>query len=102
MRLHELSDKAKEDINEITDYTVERYGVNQMFQYIQRLETAADELADGYGHYKQYPDVHPLLRAKHCQKHYIFGVLRGNKPMLVIAIFHERMNLIEQVKHRLP
>ncbi len=101
MPLYVLSDNASIDLDEITEYTHENHGVAQTLKYIDSLEKCAVNLATGHGHYKELPEIHPRLRVKHCQHHYIFGVIRKSHPMLVVAILHEGMKIIERVEKRL-
>lgn len=101
MPFYELSDDAETDLDGITKYTYENHGVAQTLKYIDHLDECANNLAMGNGHYKALPEIHPQLRMKHCQHHYIFGVITKSSPMLVVAILHERMKLIERVKMRL-
>lgn len=98
---YELSLDAEEDLHEVVMYTLRRWGADQVRSYTQELESGMEALANGYGHYKTLEDIHPALRVKHCQHHYLFGLMREGLPMLVIAIFHERMNLLAQLKNRL-
>ena len=101
MPSHELSADAETDIIEITAYTYENHGLTQTLKYIDNLEKCAAKLATGDGDYKELLDIHPQLRAKHCQHHHIFGVMRKFQPMLVVAILHERMELIIRLQKRL-
>ena len=101
MLSHELSDDAEIDLSEITEYTYKNHGATQTLKYIDNLEECAANLSTGHVHHKELSDIHPQLRIKHCQHHYIFGVMRKSRPMLVVAILHERMKLIERVKKRL-
>ncbi|EGD59322.1 DNA gyrase inhibitor [Novosphingobium nitrogenifigens DSM 19370] len=39
-----------------------------------------------------------MARIEH---HYVFCLLRGNDPPLIVAILHERMDLIQQLGDRL-
>lgn len=99
--VYELSTEAKQDLDKIIEYTIEKHGVPQMFKYIDQIEQVAEELAAGFGHYKELKNIHPQLRVKKAQKHYIFGLMRGKNPMLILAIFHEQMDLMKRLKTRL-
>lgn len=101
MPSYQTSDAAEEDLQEIMEYTLTRHGEKQAFQYIDDLEECTENLARSYGHYKEIHGLHPGMRVKHCQHHYIFGIMREHAPMLVIAIFHERMDLLVRLKDRL-
>ena len=101
MSSYKLSEDAAADLDEITDYTFENHGVAQTLKYIDMLDECATNLSIGHGHYKELPELHLKLRMKHCQHHFIFGVVREAESMLVVAILHERMKLIERVQKRL-
>jgi toxin ParE1/3/4 len=96
-----LSYEAENDLEKIIEYTNKEYGVAQTLKYVDELETCAESMASSYGHYRELLNIHPRLRMKHCQKHYIFGVMEENKPMVVVAIFHEKMQLMKRLKNRL-
>jgi len=38
---------------------------------------------------------------KHCKKHYLFALSEPDKPLLIIAVLHEQMDLINRLKNRL-
>lgn len=41
------------------------------------------------------------LRVKQAESHYIFCLARTGRPALILAILHERMNLMARLKRRL-
>ena len=45
--------------------------------------------------------VYPGLRSVLCQHHYIFSLTRQNAPAVVLAVLHERMDLIARLRNRL-
>lgn len=98
---YEISLSAEEDWREIVNYTLDQHGEIQTRKYMQELTNCIDNLANGVGHYKKMDDLHIGICLKHCQHHYIFGLTRKNKPMLIVAVFHERMDLIKQLVKRL-
>ncbi|MDY6785470.1 MAG: type II toxin-antitoxin system RelE/ParE family toxin [Cyanobacteriota bacterium] len=97
----ELTPYAEEDLADITEYTVNNHGIAQAKEYITALERCAESLANSYGYYRELKNIHPRLRAVRCQHHYIFGMMRAGKPMVVIAIYHERMDVLRRLKTRL-
>lgn len=92
---------AKNDLDDITEYTFQKFGYEQSLRYVANLESCAEDLADGFGSIKEMQYIVPKLYAKHCQHHYIFGLKSINKPMAIIAILHERMDLIKRIKARI-
>jgi toxin ParE1/3/4 len=98
---YELTAYAEEDLANITEYTVNHYGIAQARDYVAALERCAENLASGSGYYRELKNVHPRLRATRCQHHYIFGMMRTGKPMAVVAVYHERMDVLRRLKTRL-
>lgn len=45
--------------------------------------------------------IFPALRVAHCEHHYVFCLLRANEAALIVAIFHERMDLMARLADRL-
>jgi toxin ParE1/3/4 len=43
----------------------------------------------------------PGLRVAACRKHYIFCMHRADAPAQILAILHERMDVIARLKSRL-
>jgi toxin ParE1/3/4 len=101
MNLYLISDVAAEDWQDIVNYTLTQYGEAQTRKYMSALEKGIEKLALAEPPYKNLDSLSSGLRSIHCEHHYIFAVMRANAPMLVIAIFYERMNLMVQLKNRL-
>ncbi|WP_075342481.1 type II toxin-antitoxin system RelE/ParE family toxin [Tenacibaculum agarivorans] len=96
-----LSFEAELDLENIVEYTIRKHGEDQILKYVTQLQEDTEQLALGMGHYKQLTDIHPKLRMVKSGKHYVFGITRENDLMIVIAILHERMNLVQRLKNRL-
>lgn len=96
-----LSQKAEEDLRLIIKYTVKKHSHAQARKYSSQIERGVLELSQGRYHYRSLPETHPDLRYTRCEHHYIFGLYRRNQPILIIAILHERMDLIKRVEGRL-
>ncbi|WP_228765665.1 type II toxin-antitoxin system RelE/ParE family toxin [Sphingopyxis solisilvae] len=60
-----------------------------------------EKIVDGKQAGKDLSEIHPGLRAVHCQHHYIFCLPRENAAALIVAILHERMDLMTRVAGRL-
>ena len=65
------------------------------------LEKSMDRVALGQGVFKDMSALYPTLRMVHFEYHYIFCLPRGDAPSLIVAIFHERMDLMARLKERL-
>ena len=98
---YRLSKSAIADLKNIINYTRQSFGENQLKKYISTLEECARSLAMNKGLVRRLPDIHPDIRYLYCSHHYIFGITSGKSPFQIIAIFHERMDLMSRLKSRL-
>jgi len=70
-------------------------------KYMNQLEHCMNAMAKGEGSYRNLKVDTYLVRVKHCQKHYIFGLVESEQPILILALFHESMDLMNRLKTRL-
>jgi len=96
-----LTSAAEDDLRSIIRYTRKQWGDAQVRSYIARLEEGIIRLATGLGPFKDVGDLHPELRMNRCEHHYIFCLPRDDEPALIVAIFHERMDLLIRLESRL-
>jgi plasmid stabilization system protein ParE len=96
-----LTDAAEADLRGIIRHTREQWGDAQTRRYIGELERGIARLAARDGMFKDLGGLHPELLMAHCGHHYIFCLSREKAPALVLAIFHERMDLMVRLKDRL-
>ena len=100
-RSYVLTWSAQADLQEIVRYTQREWGSAQRRAYIERLEVAAIELALGEGLFRQRDDLLPGLRVRLAWHHYIFCLPQTEGSSVVLAILHERMDLITRLRERL-
>ncbi|WMV74518.1 type II toxin-antitoxin system RelE/ParE family toxin [Xenorhabdus griffiniae] len=96
-----LTDAAEDDLRAIIRYTRQQWGDKQVHRYITELEQGIVRLAVGKGSFKDMSEIFPALRMARCEHHYVFCLPRKNAPALIVAIFHERMNLLTRLADRL-
>lgn len=101
MKLYEQLPEVDEDWREIADYTYKKWGERKLREYTSDLEKSIELMVSGKCHYKEIQVYRRVVRVKQCGHHYIFGLMRKDKPMLVLAILHERMKMIKRVRKRL-
>lgn len=53
------------------------------------------------GTFRDMSALFPALRMAHCENYYVFCLPREGAPALVVAIFHERMDLMARLAERL-
>ncbi|NLC34982.1 MAG: type II toxin-antitoxin system RelE/ParE family toxin [Alcaligenaceae bacterium] len=96
-----LTEAAEADLRGIIRYTRKQWGDAQVRRYVARLKQGIVHLATCRGSYTDMNGLHPGLLMAHCEHHYVFCLPREEAPALVVAILHERMDLIARVKERL-
>lgn len=96
-----LTADAEEDVRKIIRYTRKKWGIAQVRRYITKLEEGMNSLAAGQCYFKDMSEIFPELRLVHCGHHYIFGLPQKDAPMLIIAIFHETMDLMARLSNRI-
>ena len=89
-----LTEAAEDDMRGIIRYTLREWGDVQVHRYLNKLEQGMACLAACQQPFTDMSALYPALRMAHCEHHYIFCPPRANAPALIVAIFHERMNLM--------
>lgn len=90
-----------EDLRGIARYTVDTWGIEQADRYAAQLEKHFQGIAENTVHTRTFSKHRPELRYSRCQHPVVFHLDRKNKPPLVIAVLHERMDLMTRLKNRL-
>lgn len=101
MSAYVLTAAAEADLRAIVRYTRAHWGAVQARRYIATLELGIARLAAGQGTFKDMSALFPTLRMARCEHHYVFCLPRKTGPALIVAIFHERMDIMMRVSGRL-
>lgn len=101
MTVYRLTAEAEADLRNVIRYTRKQWGSAQVRHYIAKLEQGIASLAAGQGNFRDMSELYPALRMAHCEHHYVFLLPRDPEPALVVAIFHERMDLMMRLADRL-
>ena len=96
-----LTKAAEGDLREVIGYTRRQWGAAQARRYAAQLQSCTEALVAGDGRHRDMGELYPGLRMLHCEHHYIFCLPRPDSPALIVAILHERMDLITRVAGRL-
>ena len=101
IRSYALTAAAEADVRGIIRYTRAHWGDAQTRRYMEKLERGIKRLAAGQGVFKDMRALYPALRMALCEHHYVFCLSREGAPALIVAIFHERMDLMVRLADRL-
>lgn len=101
-----LTKGATADLENIISHSLEQWGKERTLTYIIQLETIASALARGEGTFRDLGAIRPSLRMAKSGSHFIFCLPQSDKsspekPALILAILHERMDIMARLKNRL-
>ena len=91
---------AEADLRDIIRYTRKQWGGAQARAYARKLETGIENMIADVGGCWNMDAFYPGLRVIRCE-HHIFCIVGPEPPVLVAAIFHERMDLMVRIGARL-
>ena len=98
---YELTPEAKQDIRGIWLYTAEQWSERQADRYTGRLEACFRRIARRRAQAKSFSERYPQVQVTRCEHHYVFFLHpEGQKP-LIIAVLHERMDMLTRLGERL-
>jgi toxin ParE1/3/4 len=100
-RPYVLTKGAAADLRDIARYTIETWGLDQCQAYIRQIEDAACQVAGRKGTFRDMSSLYPGLLMRSVGKHYIFCLPRPNKKALILAVLHDRMDIVARLKKRL-
>ena len=88
-----LRQEAIDDLNDIWEYTFEKWSENQADKYYTALRFACKEIGEYPDLGKEYASISQNLFGLKSGKHIIFYQLISENEIEVIRILHERMDL---------
>ena len=100
MATADFTRQALADLDNIWDYTLREWGETQAEAYTEGLYKTCQRIADGTAivcAFPASPKVSGVCRHEH---HYIFFA-RIEQKTIIIAVLHERMDMISRVEDRL-
>ena len=101
MTAYILTAEAESDLRSVIRYTRAQWSAAQVRSYVSALERGIANLAEGKGPFKDMSALYPALRMARCEHHYVFCLLREDAPAFIVAILHERMDLMKRLADRL-
>ena len=91
-----FSDDAKEDIQDISDYTFEVWGQKQEESYLSSISSKFEDIKANPQKYRKRDDLFINCQVAPVGRHVIFFSVEG-REILVSRILHHSMDLARQV-----
>jgi len=79
---------------------LERWGEKQYFSYAESFERRFQEISNGTVEQKIFSTLFPHVLINKCEHHYIFYIHKKESIPLIIAILHERMDIVSWLESR--
>ncbi len=98
---YEISPGAQRDLLDIACYTIKTWGLKQADRYESALRKHFNAIGDGTARARHPLSHRPELLVSRCEHHYTFYQKRENLCPLILAVFHEKMDLMTRLQSRL-
>ncbi len=92
-----LRQEAIDDLNDIWDYTFEKWSEKQADKYYATIKIACNGIGENPNIGKEYDGISKNLFGFKSEKHIIFYQIISSKRIEVIRILHERMDLKNRI-----
>ncbi len=89
--------KAIDDLNNIWNYTFEKWSENQADKYYNDIMRACGMIKDNFEIGKKYDHINTNLLGFKIGKHIVFYHIVSDEIVEVIRILHERMDLKNRI-----
>jgi toxin ParE1/3/4 len=90
------TNQAEQDLIDIWLYTSQNWGDVQADTYLRKLEKCFEKISKGKAALKTLPNNIQFIK---CEHHYVFLLME--QKAIVIAVLHEKMDLLVRLKDRL-
>lgn len=91
-----ISERAKNDLREIFEYTREKWSEEQAERYVRMLIGKFSVLA-GKPLSRSYDDYRVGLRGYSCGKHIVLYRVIPDSKVRIVRVLHERMDIIRHL-----
>lgn len=101
MASYQLTTLAREDLRAVAQHTVSKWGIAQAKRYQAALEDCFQTIGEKRIAGRIFIRRRPDLLFTRCEHHFIFFQMREKKGPLILAVFHEKMDLMTRIGVRL-
>lgn len=98
---YELAQAAEDDLKNIALYTISKWGPKQLLRYGTLFDAHFEVIGKGKAKTRIFLARRPELRVSRVQHHYVFHLDRESQCPLILAVFHENMDIMARLRQRL-
>jgi plasmid stabilization system protein ParE len=93
--------RRRGDLKDIALYTLSEWGLKQAAHYATLLDAHFEAIGNGNAKTRIFLPHRHELRVSRVEHHYVFHLKREKQRPLILAIFHENMDLMSRLHDRL-
>jgi len=101
MNNYTLSKDAQADLREVARYTKRKWGKEQLAEYRKGLKTTFNAIGDNDVVPEKFSARHPQICVTKYRYHYIFYIAENVQKPIIIAVIHERRDIVNRLSERL-
>ena len=98
---YELSFDAKEDLREIVQYTLDKWGVDAVDAYVSELLQKLDAIGKGNVVMRKYPGKFANLYVARFRFHSIYFRVKANSKPEIARILHDKQDRVRHLQKTL-
>jgi toxin ParE1/3/4 len=98
MPKYQLTSLSNRDLNEIWEYTFQKWSIKQADKYYDLLIESFNHIAVDPNCGKNYDGVEPKLRGLKTGRHIIFFELINDDTIEISRVLHQRMDIKNKLK----
>ena len=98
---YNITDDAVQDLQDIAQYTLNKWGAKQLEKYRAVLKKRFEEIGKGIIIKRNFSSNLPAVFVTKSGSHYIFHLTQSNQKPVIIAVFHEARDILIHLTDRL-
>lgn len=95
-----LTKAADKDLEDIARYTISEWGMDQAESYLGKLERCFQNIGAGRVFLKNVSNRLSHVFVTRCEQHFIFYLAPEKKKRIILAVLHERMDILARLESR--
>ena len=98
---YELSPAADKDIQQVTRYTLNKWGSGSLEKYITGLKATFDAIGSGDALQREFSKRFPEVLVTKYRYHFVFYIRESLEIPVIIGVIHERRDVVNRLIERL-
>ena len=98
---YELSPTAEKDIQQVTRYTLNKWGSESLEKYITGLKATFDAIGNGDALKREFSKRFPKVLVTKYRYHFVFYIRESLEIPVIIGVIHERRDVVNRLSERL-